>query len=153
MTGFVYCIGDKPGGPVKLGYARDLRTRLQSMQTSNPAKLHVLASFPGVRGQEIAAHDKFSSLHIRNEWFQDEAEQISRFIREQGETLPDADADIRRAIAKFQEETGMSGDDFSRRAFGYAGFFRNHIPGRTKVKFQTLKKARAFITNYRAGAD
>lgn len=78
MTGSVYAIGEKPGGPVKIGYAASPAQRLAELQTGNHLDLRVLASFPGTLEDEAALHRRFAILRIRGEWFMDAREQITR---------------------------------------------------------------------------
>ena len=70
---FIVC-----GGSVKIGVSDDVESRLASLQTANPAKLKLKAKI-GVSGRREAfdlekkIHEKFSSYHVRGEWYSSRA--------------------------------------------------------------------------------
>jgi predicted XRE-type DNA-binding protein len=77
MTGFVYCIGEAPGGLVKIGYSANPALRLSKLRSDNPADMRLLGLIEGTPGTEAALHDRFAALHDRGEWFRDEGCAIS----------------------------------------------------------------------------
>ena len=83
MTGTVYCIGEKPGGPVKVGFTTQLARRLADIQTGSPVPLVVLGSFAGTRGSEADLHEQFADLALHGEWFDDRALTISKWFADQ----------------------------------------------------------------------
>lgn len=66
--GYVYFIADEDGY-IKIGYARDVSSRLRSLQTASRQALRVVASTSGTVSDEKALHAKFADAHVRGEWF------------------------------------------------------------------------------------
>lgn len=65
MIYFIMC-----GDLVKIGTASDVRARLSSMQTGNPAQMSLLGEILGGRDVESDLHRRFGALRVRGEWFQ-----------------------------------------------------------------------------------
>jgi hypothetical protein len=66
---FIYFIEDELG-PIKIGFSnKGVYGRLESMFTSNPRELKILAVMPGSRLTEKRLHQLFQTSRIRNEWF------------------------------------------------------------------------------------
>lgn len=65
----VYLIRAGECGPVKIGYAEDVQSRLNNMQTGNHETLTVLRIFEGGQEEESRLHARFIDLRIRGEWF------------------------------------------------------------------------------------
>lgn len=83
---YIYIVGT-PDGPVKIGHAANLKSRLTSLQIGCPDKLviHATVKVPGHLAQSIetAVHRRLEAKHRRGEWFdvhKDEAEAIAREI-------------------------------------------------------------------------
>lgn len=84
-----YFIVDETNGRVKIGKSTDPTKRLRELQTANASPLKLRLSLPngseGVFGEppgswtENALHIRFSSHHIRGEWFW-LAKEIQEFI-------------------------------------------------------------------------
>ncbi|WP_093803999.1 GIY-YIG nuclease family protein [Streptomyces sp. Wb2n-11] len=69
---FVYLVGIVPGPPipyVKIGYARDVWSRLGELQCGNPFELRVLSFLPGGREVEGSIHCALAAHRVRGEWF------------------------------------------------------------------------------------
>lgn len=66
---FVYVIQGDEGTPIKVGYARDPRSRQATLQTGNPQELHLLIVFPGSQAAERECHRRLKSASVRGEWF------------------------------------------------------------------------------------
>lgn len=69
-SGVVYFIqsgGER--GPVKIGTAVNLGSRLSSLQTSHHKKLVVLGTIPGDARTEAEQHERFRKYHLTGEWF------------------------------------------------------------------------------------
>jgi hypothetical protein len=64
---FVYFIS--AGGPIKIGTAKDVRSRLSGIQTSNYDALKVLGVMRGGSELEASLHRQFSHYRLRGEWF------------------------------------------------------------------------------------
>lgn len=75
-TGYVYFCQVDGGGPIKIGWAKDVYRRLQSLQTYCPYRLRSLAVLPGTIQDETQHLKRFSEYHIRGEWFRPEAELV-----------------------------------------------------------------------------
>jgi hypothetical protein len=65
----VYFVRAGKRGPIKIGYANDVRSRLQKGQTLNHEPLVLLGIVPGGKELETALHAKFSEYRLRGEWF------------------------------------------------------------------------------------
>lgn len=76
-------------GPIKIGWASDLWSRLESIARMNPEPLGLLGAFPGTRADETALHRRFALARQRGEWFTATAELV----------LPPADRVERREAA------------------------------------------------------
>lgn len=65
---FVYLIqaGD---GPIKIGVAKDPRSRLRDLQTSHYEDLRILRVLPGDRYLEARCHKRAKHARIKGEWF------------------------------------------------------------------------------------
>ncbi len=66
---------------VKIGTARNVKSRLAALQTANHEPLRVLGSIRGDRYVERAIHRKFAKLRIRGEWFR-ARKRLFAFIEE-----------------------------------------------------------------------
>lgn len=71
-TGFVYLIGAEEG-PIKIGHASNLKTRLHSLQIGNWQPLSILHSVSvplfTAAGAEAVMHKRFAEHRVRGEWF------------------------------------------------------------------------------------
>lgn len=66
-TGYVYVISS--GKYVKIGWSRNVRSRLFGLQASNPETIFVHAIIPATEEAEIELHQRFSKQRRRYEWF------------------------------------------------------------------------------------
>lgn len=66
---WVYFIAAGERGPIKIGIATDVRSRMRSHQCSNPTELLLLRAVPGGRWLEACLHEWFAPWRIRGEWF------------------------------------------------------------------------------------
>jgi len=73
-TGQVYFIQSENGGPVKIGFAVDVKSRISNIQTSRSDKVVLLATIDGTPELEASLHKRFSSSSIGGEWFSPSAE-------------------------------------------------------------------------------
>jgi predicted GIY-YIG superfamily endonuclease len=69
----VYVIGSG-GGPVKIGYARNVNKRLQSLQIGSHEQLYVLETIDRLTHKEAlaierAVHKELADKRVRGEWF------------------------------------------------------------------------------------
>ena len=70
----IYFVQIEGGGPVKVGYANDVRRRLADLQTASFQRLRLVASMPGDRAAEAEVHKRLNHLRIRGEWFRPDPE-------------------------------------------------------------------------------
>lgn len=69
-SGHVYFIQAAHGGPVKIGRARCVNTRIASLQTAHPYPLQLLAVLPNAgRNVEQRLHERFADRRLNGEWF------------------------------------------------------------------------------------
>jgi hypothetical protein len=81
----VYFMRAGAHGPIKIGFAWDLRVRLCAIQPGNHEELTVVGWLHrGTRALERDTHRQFSALHIRGDWFRATA-QLLAFIRSTAE--------------------------------------------------------------------
>jgi hypothetical protein len=75
---FIYFILNADINAIKIGRARNLDKRMQSLQTSSPTKLELIKSIQvesGVKAQmlEKSLHQRFQDIRLTGEWFNAEA--------------------------------------------------------------------------------
>jgi hypothetical protein len=75
--GFVYVAA--AGDPVKIGFAANVRQRLQTLQTSCPFPLRLLHSAPATTLDEKRLHARFKPQRAIREWFRLESD-LSEWI-------------------------------------------------------------------------
>lgn len=69
--GTVYFVQGVDGGLIKIGFATNLKFRVETMQTGSPVILKVLHAIKEVdRSTEIELHERFACYRIRGEWFE-----------------------------------------------------------------------------------
>lgn len=64
----VYLIRAGVSGPVKIGFAEDVRSRLVKMQVDNHENLILIREFIGGREEEDHLHTMFFAKRLRGEW-------------------------------------------------------------------------------------
>ena len=66
----VYLILEPISGYVKIGYTnRGVRTRLATLQTSNPSELKIISHYDGTKKDEGNLQHFFKDKNIRGEWY------------------------------------------------------------------------------------
>lgn len=65
----VYMIRQGERGPVKIGVAKDVVRRLETMQTGNHERLTLLRTFEGDTAEERRLHRQFADHRLSGEWF------------------------------------------------------------------------------------
>jgi hypothetical protein len=65
----VYFIATQTDRLVKIGYSRNPKTRIKTLQTSNPKKLLLIGVLEGCKKVEKFLHIKFYKYRIDGEWF------------------------------------------------------------------------------------
>lgn len=64
---FVYFVSD--GSAIKIGKAKDPKSRVTGMNTGASSKLEILGVVPGGYEKERKLHETFSRHRLRGEWF------------------------------------------------------------------------------------
>lgn len=76
----VYFIQAENGGPIKIGSAQNVKTRIDSIQTAHPYRLVVRKVLIGAgKSTEMELHKRFSSSRLIGEWF-DVTQELEDFI-------------------------------------------------------------------------
>ena len=86
----VYFIQSGDDGPIKIGFATEVASRLSELQTGCPAKLHLLGKVRGSMQLEKDLHALFAGLRISGEWFRPDPsifEKINELKKQFGEAL------------------------------------------------------------------
>ncbi len=91
-TPSVYFLQASIGGPIKIGWSRDVAARVWAMQTGCPFELLVLATMPGEQRQERELHFRFRFAAIDGEWFHPDHEPLRALITSFGGTALEARA-------------------------------------------------------------
>lgn len=58
------------GDRIKIGWSRNVATRIATLQTANADPLHLLATVPGARSLERQLHERFAAARLSGEWFE-----------------------------------------------------------------------------------
>jgi len=71
---FIYFIFNADSNAIKIGRAKNVSKRLQTLQTSSPAALELLKTIPveglaAAQALEIRLHEQFQQLRLNGEWF------------------------------------------------------------------------------------
>lgn len=116
--GYIYFIRcNNADGFIKIGFATNTGLRLSALGVGAPYPLELLAVMPGSREDEAALHERFSSDHVRGEWFQPTATLLEIIARAKKDTaLPDMDIGIPCVLectkdARMANETGFEPKD------------------------------------------
>jgi hypothetical protein len=92
----IYFIQAENGGPIKIGFTRDLDRRLDRLQTGSPYPLNVLATIDtgcddvhDDASYERMIHDKFQQYRLRREWFEPSKELLEFIsdVRTKGQSI------------------------------------------------------------------
>jgi hypothetical protein len=65
----LYFIQSDLTGMIKIGRSKDPQKRLKQLQTGNPNKLKLIASFDRMGWREKALHEHLSKWSLEGEWF------------------------------------------------------------------------------------
>lgn len=76
---FIYCFGEGPGFPVKIGLTTDVNRRLAQLQTSTWRDIHIHWFHAGMAIHESALRKALTARKIKGEWFTDEDDFIKGF--------------------------------------------------------------------------
>lgn len=64
---------------VKIGFSKDVESRIKDLQASSPLELSLLLTIKGTTKTENELHDRFDKYRIRGEWFRYEGE-LEEFV-------------------------------------------------------------------------
>jgi hypothetical protein len=76
----VYCFGEGPGQPVKLGVSECIVNRFQMIRTHTWREMRSYWAWWGDETHERALKDRFADRRIRNEWFADPDDAIKNLM-------------------------------------------------------------------------
>lgn len=79
--GFMYFISSKAQKAIKVGFAKDVYSRMKSLQTGNPDELTLTAYIPCELRAEREFHRQMRHKRTRLEWYPDD-EQLFWFMTE-----------------------------------------------------------------------
>ena len=65
----IYFIKEGDNGPIKVGLASNVQSRLSALQTGNSHTLALVGSYPGTYAEEYAAHEALADYRVRGEWY------------------------------------------------------------------------------------
>ena len=65
----LYIIQSDKSGMIKIGRSRNPAKRLKQLQTGNPNRLKLIASFKGMGWREKLLHERLESWSEQGEWF------------------------------------------------------------------------------------
>lgn len=99
--GTVYFV--RAGDKIKIGFSTDAKTRINSLQTSNPERLELLGVIDGPESHERSLHHRFRHLHVLGEWFRAEADLLDYIRVATGQPEPARPRVSRPKIAMTQE--------------------------------------------------
>lgn len=80
----VYLIRCDATGNTKIGYSRDPRSRLATLQTASPNRLRLVACFDGDESLEADLHQRFRDYRVNGEWFRLSENQVRAIAIEYG---------------------------------------------------------------------
>ncbi len=65
---------------IKIGWSSDVMRRLSELRKYRRQAVHLLACFPGNKPDELALHDRFASLSVGDEWYEDTDGSIAAYV-------------------------------------------------------------------------
>jgi hypothetical protein len=69
FPGYIYFVQGENGGPIKIGYTKDIAERIRALQTGYPDTLKLLLAIPGNVAKEQLLHLEFKEYRLHGEWF------------------------------------------------------------------------------------
>jgi len=111
-TSYVYFFRLGEGGPIKIGFTKNIRSRLTIIQVGNPCMVVLLAVFPGGRKEEFELHKKFIKYKLYGEWFEPNEELLS--LIKQYPLLNLVSSDFREPTKHFSDNPLWKGELVSR---------------------------------------
>lgn len=72
----------RAGARIKIGWSRQVATRLAQLQTGNAAPIELLGVLPGARSRERELHERFADARVSGEWFEATPELLAYITAE-----------------------------------------------------------------------
>lgn len=119
-------------GPIKIGKAVNMRSRLNTLQCCSPFELEVLGLVYGSRGHEKLIHSMFKKFRIRGEWYA-RAPEVLDYIRAWG--VPWAPEPAKRWPSSPKNEALLKQD--------LANFFAGRLPAQIEYRRQLNERGAA----------
>lgn len=107
----IYFIRSGQCGPVKIGIAKDVQTRLRGLQTGHHETLHLMRVVNGGSQEERWLHDHYRSNRLAGEWFNFSPDMLS-IVPPQ---FPAKASQVARKAAAIKMK-GSASDDFGQAA-------------------------------------
>jgi homoserine dehydrogenase len=153
----IYFIQAGPAGPVKIGWAVDVPSRMQTLQTAHYEVLQLLRTVDCDREFEYLLHRRFISNRCRGEWFNFDGEMLTidptqlvpPTTNGQRKEMPDYDTTttvgaFRREIETYIEQSGLPATDFGKHSMSDPNFVFLLRQGRD-IRTGTLDKVRRWM--------
>jgi hypothetical protein len=77
FNGYVYFIQCHNNHFIKIGYTKDIKARLQIIQSNNPEQIDILNIIMGTEKLESQIHNQLSKYKIRGEWYYPKQEVVN----------------------------------------------------------------------------
>lgn len=113
----VYFVQAGEGGPVKIGYARNVEHRMNYLQLGNHERLSLLRVVSGDQRAECWLHRQFSLLRLEREWFKFAPEMLVIAVPLMPERTGNAHGqiiDLWPSISAFADDIGQKADTVRR---------------------------------------
>lgn len=82
QRGFVYFVQSEDGGPIKIGWAQDVASRVRQLQVGQSRRLRVIDAIQCRRSYERDLHRQFAESRLFGEWFEPTPELLELIERE-----------------------------------------------------------------------
>lgn len=106
----IYFIQQGEAGPIKIGWSKNVRSRLASLQTANPQRLRLLLVLEGEERDERRLHDWFGLERLGGEWFKSDGE-VATFVASQKAAQKHVEAEhscrMSGSVVSTDEDDGM----------------------------------------------
>lgn len=130
----VYFIQVAGNGPIKIGYAANVRSRLASLQTASFLDLKVIGQIEGDCRLERALHQRLAPWHIVREWFRAEP-PVFAALRDPPSIIASPGADYWPIIKEIGTAQGVSSDALKQ-------WKRRGVPGKFRLPIVRLAAER-----------
>lgn len=109
---YVYFIQEGERGPVKIGRAKDLLKRIETLQIGNSRELKLIAKLPcqserQAHEMEQRIHRRLARFRVRGEWFRFRALRELREIKDQRRIPKGGPANRGQTIAQLRQDQSV----------------------------------------------